>query len=330
MTHRIVYLETDGLPPQVMLRRPSFPHAWTEFAHTLPGDAARHLADATIAIVNKAKVSADAIAAAPNLEMISIIATGTDPVDLDACRTRGITVTNVTGYAVNTVPEHAFGLILALRRQIVGFRAEVADGTWTRSGRFCLFTNPIEDLRGKRIGVIGEGELGSAVAAIAENGFGMRAVFLDHPHVRPADRAAKTFVGLDELLETSDVVSVHCPLTPDTHHLLDAAALRRMKPTALVINTARGAVVEEAGLVAAIENGWIGGAGIDVLAAEPPAEDHPYLRLLDRPNFILTPHVAWSSAEGMQDLADRCINNIENYVAGRPTNVVTEPGDGPG
>ena len=209
------------------------------------------------------------------------------------------------------------------RAQPFECRRDVAAGEWLKADQFCFFTHPIEDLRGKQLGILGEGVLGSSVAAIGENGFGMKPVFLDHAFVSDADRETKAFMPLDELLATSDVLTVHCPLTPETHHLLDIDAFRRMKPTALIVNTARGAVIKEDDLATAIEEGLIAGAGIDVLAAEPPPDDHPYIKLLERPNFILTPHVAWASTEAMQTLADQLIDNIENFVAGNPSNVVS-------
>jgi len=323
MDHLIVNLERDSIARHVTLRRPEFPHEWVEYERTAPDQVAERLQGASIAIVNKVQVTAQALAGLDKLKMIAISATGTDPVDLEACAAKGIVVANVRGYAGNTVPEHAFALILALRRSIIAYRQDVAAGEWLKADRFCLFSHEIEDLRGKQLGIIGEGELGSAVAAIAENGFGMRAAFLNHEGVADADRETRTFLDFDRFLATSDVISVHCPLTPATHHLLDLEAFRRMKPTALVVNTARGAVIEEPDLVRAIDDGLIAGAGIDVLAGEPPPDDHPYIRLLERPNFILTPHVAWASTEAMQALADQTIDNIENFVRGSPTNVVS-------
>lgn len=322
MVHRIVYLESINLAPHIDMRRPDFPHEWISYENTGPDEVVERLQNATIAIVNKSRICGDVIDRLPSLQMIAMAATGTDPIDLEACDACGIIVSNIRGYATNTVPEHAFGLILTLRRQIEGYRRDVANGTWSRSNQFCLFTHPIEDLRGKQLGIIGEGELGSAAAAIGENGFGMRAVFLDHPHVSNDARLAKTFLPFDQFISTSDVVTVHCPLTPTTHHLLNIEAFRLMKPTALVVNTARGAVIKEADMVQALDEGLIAGAGIDVLDGEPPAEDHPYIKLLSRPNFVLTPHVAWASNEAMQTLADQCIDNIENFVRGAPTNVV--------
>ena len=256
--------------------------------------------------------------------MISMAATGTDPVDLEACNTYGILVSNIRGYANNSLPEHTFGLILYLRRQIEGYRREVADGSWSRSRQFCLFTHPIEDLRGKQLGIIGEGELGTAVAAIGANGFGMRPVYLHHDDISDARKVNKIFLNYNEFMETSDVITVHCSLTPDTYHLLNADAFSQMKRSALVINTARGAIIKEQDLLTALQEKLIAGAGIDVVDGEPPPEDHPYMDLLNQPNFLLTPHVAWTSTEAMQNLADQCIENIENFFNGTPSNLVNK------
>ena len=320
--HRIVYLETINLAPHIKMRRPNFPHEWVSYENTEPHKVIERLQDATIAIVNKSKIDGETIKQLPKLQMISMAATGTDPIDLEACNARGILVSNIRGYANNSLPEHTFGLILYLRRQIEGYRREVANGSWSRSGQFCLFTHPIEDLRGKQLGIIGEGELGTAVATIGENGFGMRPVYLNHDGVSDAQKLNKIFLNHNEFMETSDVITIHCALTPNTHHLLNADAFGRMKHSALVINTARGAVIKEQDLITALQEKLIAGAGIDVVDGEPPSEKHPYIALLDQPNFLLTPHVAWTSVEAMQALADQCIENIENFFNGNPSNLV--------
>lgn len=322
MSEKIVFLDRDTIAPQINVRRPKFAHDWEVFDRTSPDQVAERLKSATIAITNKVTIRENTIAACPNLKMIAISATGTDMVDLAATKARGIVVSNIRGYAVHTVPEHAFALILALRRAVVGYVRDVADGEWKRANQFCFFNHPIGQLHGSRLGIIGEGSIGASVAEIGVNGFGMEPVFLDHAYVSPAARKEKTFLPYDEFMSTSDVISVHCPLTPETENLLDAKAFDLMKPSAIIVNTARGAVINERDLAAAIETGKISGAGIDVLAVEPPDDDHPYMKLMDRPNFILTPHVAWASDPAMQTLADQLIDNIENFVAGNPTNVV--------
>lgn len=324
MTHRIVFLDRDTIAPHVNVKQPDFPHEWVVYDRTPPELVAERLNGASIAITNKAPIRADTLDGLDDLKMIAVAATGTDVLDVEACNARGIVISNIRGYAENTVPEHAFALILALRRSIVGYRRDVAAGKWLEADQFCFFDHPIEDLAGKQLGILGEGVLGSSVAAIAENGFRMKAAFLDHAYVTDEARKSKTFLALPDLLATSDVLTVHCPLTPDTHHLLDIDAFKQMKPNALVVNTARGAVIKEEDLAKAVEDGMIAGAGIDVLASEPPSNNHPYIKLLERPNFILTPHVAWASTEAMQTLSDQMIDNIENFVNSNPTNVVSK------
>jgi glycerate dehydrogenase len=218
------------------------------------------------------------------------------------------------------VPEHVFALLLALSRNLVAWRQSVQAGRWQQSDQFCLFDHPIRDLHGTTLGLVGSGSLGSGVARLAE-AFGMRVLRAEHKGV-PAPRAGYT--DFAEVLREADVVTLQCPLTPQTQGLIGEAELRAMKPTALLINTARGGIVDEAALVRALEEGWIAGAGFDVITAEPPPAGHPMVdpALLARPNFLLTPHVAWASRPAMQALADQLIGNIEAFVAGRPRNHV--------
>ena len=319
---RIVFLDRDTIGPSVEITRPSFEHEWIEYDRTAPDQVADRLSGADMAVTNKAPIGPAELQAAPNLKMIAIAATGYDVIDVAACRDRGVVVSNVRGYAVNSVPEHAFSLILALRRSIVGFRQDVANGEWWRAQQFCFFNHSIEDLRNSRLGVVGEGVLGQSAAAIGKNGFGMEPVFLDHEFVGDEARASGTFVSFDELLETSDAITLHCPLLPSTQGMFGIEAFRKMKRDAVIVNTARGGLIQESALVQAIEEGLIGGAGIDVLAKEPPADDHPFIRLLGRPNFILTPHVAWASGAAMQTLWDQVVAHIENFHAGKPSNAV--------
>jgi glycerate dehydrogenase len=316
--HKIVILERATLAPHIVMRRPDFPHELAEYDRTQVDQVVARLADADIAIINKVLVRADALALLPRLKLIAVSATGTDCVDIDYCSTHGIAVTNVRGYSVNTVPEHVFALMLALKRSIIDYRADVLAGAWQRAGQFCFFGHGIGDLAGSRLGIIGGGALGSKVARIAE-GFGMIPRFAGRKgggDLRPG------YVGFDELIETADAITIHCPLTPETRGLIGAAEFKRMKPGAVLINTARGGIVVEEALEAALEAGLIAGAGIDVTMPEPPPADSPIMRLARRPNVIVTPHVAWASDQAQQTLADQLIGNIESFVAGKPTNLV--------
>ncbi|WP_326525945.1 NAD(P)-dependent oxidoreductase, partial [Sphingomonas sp.] len=264
-------------------------------------------------------LSADIIAGLPALQMVAIAATGYNNVDLDACRARGIVVSNVRGYARETVPEHVFALLLALARQIGPFHRSVAAGRWQKSEQCCYFDYPIRDLAGQTLGLLGSGTLGQGVARIAA-AFGMRVVLGEH---KGAATCRDGYLPFERLIREADVISLHCPLTDATRHLIGAPELAAMKPTAILINTARGGLVDEAALADALRARQIGGAGFDVLTEEPPVTN-PLLApdLLDAGNFILTPHVAWSSREAMQTLADQLIDNIEAFVAGAAVNRV--------
>lgn len=315
---RLVQLEGESLIADV--RRPAFDHAWIEHARTAPSQVIERLAGATIAITNKVPIDAASIAALPELKMIAISATGTNNVDLDACRERGIVVSNIRGYAGHTVPEHVMALLLALSRNLVAWRESLQAGGWQRSEQFCLFDYPIRDLHGATLGLIGAGTLGNGVARLAE-AFGMRVLRAERKGavvIRPG------YTAFGEVLAEADAISLHCPLTADTLNLIGESEFQMMKPSALLINTARGGIVDEAALIRALKAGWIGGAGFDVITVEPPPAGHPMLdpALLALPNFLLTPHVAWSSRPAMQTLADQLIDNIEAFVAGAPKNRV--------
>jgi glycerate dehydrogenase len=313
--HNIVFLDRSSLAASV--RRPAFAHVWHDHDRTHPGQLAERLAGASIVVTNKVPLRADVLAVLPALKMIAIAATGTDIVDLAACREHGVIVSNIRNYATSSLPEHVFALILSLRRNLVAYRRDVQGGLWEKSPQFCLLTHPIHDLAGSTLGIVGLGALGHSVAKLAL-AFGMRVLGYDP---QAAAGPGVSVAAMDDILAQADVVSLHAPLTAKTRHMIGVDELARMKPTALLINTSRGGLVDEAALAVALQEGRIAGAGFDVLTSEPPQSDNPLLALrLD--NFILTPHVAWASAEAMQALADQLVDNIEAFVAGSPRNVV--------
>jgi glycerate dehydrogenase len=314
-TTNIVFLDRDSVIATI--RQPAFAHAWSEYPASTQHEAAERLREADIAITNKVPLRAEQIAQLPRLKMIAVAATGTDILDLAACRERGIVVSNIRNYSLVSVPEHCFALILALRRKLREYGEDVDAGRWQESKRFCLLDHPISDLAGSRLGIVGYGALGKAIARLGR-AFGMQVCVTTRSPVLEPDVTA---LALEELLETCDVVSLHLPLTEQTRHLIGAPQLAKMKRSALLINCARGGLVDEAALAQALYSGVIAGAGFDVLSKEPPAPDNPLLGL-QQPNFILTPHVAWASAQSMQTLADMLIDNIEAFVAGAPINVV--------
>jgi glycerate dehydrogenase len=315
---RIVFLDRNTMGPGVALSKPGFDHEWVEYGATEHEQVIERLTGATIAITNKVPIREHALSHLPDLKMIAVAATGYDVIDVAACRRKGTLVSNIRGYAVNTVPEHTFALILALRRSIVGYRDDVANGEWQRSGQFCFFTHPIRDLAGSTLGIIGEGAIGQSVARIGQ-AFGMRTLFAAHKGV---SGLGPLYTPFDEVLATSDVITLHSPLTPATRDMLGIAEFRKMKRRPLLINTARGGLVVEQDLVAALDEGLIAGVGFDCLSAEPPSPSHPLLALLERPNVIVTPHVAWASEEAMRTLWHQLIGHIDNFHAGRPSNVV--------
>jgi glycerate dehydrogenase len=313
---RVVFLDRASL--KARLRKFAFPAEYVEYQKSDADEIVPRLAGVDIAIINKVPMRADTLRQLPQLRMIAVAATGYDVVDIAYCQEHGIAVANIRNYAVHTVPEHAFAMILALRRNLLSYRQDVEAGVWQKSEQFCFFTHDIGDLHGATLGIIGEGAIGQGTAAIGR-AFGMRVLFADHP---PPKMQGVIFTPFDEVLAQSDVISLHCPLLPATHNLIDINALRKMKRNALLINTARGGLVDEAALIQALDEGLIAGAGFDVLTVEPPKNGHPLLEVR-RPNFILTPHVAWASDGAMQFLADQLVDNIDSWVSGKPQHLVT-------
>lgn len=313
MQHSIVFLDRGTLG--ATLRTPSFPHSYREYAVTRATEIVDRLKDATIAIVNKIPMRSETLARLPQLRLIAVAATGTDVVDKDYCREVGITIVNIRNYAFNTLPEHVFALMFALRRNLIAYREDVRNGAWQRADQFCFFPHPIRDIAGSTLGIVGFGSLGKLVAQRAE-AFGMRVLATD---VVPQPG----LVDLATVLKESDVVTLHAPLTQQTRNMIGVEQLAMMRPDAILINTARGGLVDEHALARALKDRVIAGAGFDVLTSEPPKEGNVLLEL-DLPNFILTPHIAWASQHAMQILADQLMDNIEAFVAGRPQNVVND------
>ena len=315
---KVVFLDRDTLSPGTRLRTLAFDHQLVCHGSTSAAQVADRVADADIVLVNKVRLDASAVAAAPRLKCIAVAATGTDPIDLVACRERGIVVCNIRNYAVHTVPEHTFALIFALRRSLCAYRDAVRAGRWQASNQFCFFDHPIRDLAGATLGVIGDGVLGQAVAAIGR-ALGMRVLM--SAFKGRADMGS-LYTPFERVLAESDVITLHCPLRPQTRHMIGAAEFALMRRAPLLVNTARGGLVDESAVGPALASGQISGAAFDVVSVEPPPPDHPFMALLDRPDFILTPHVAWASDEAIQSLADQLVDNVEAFVRGEPRQVV--------
>ena len=311
MKHSIVFLDRETLAATV--REPSFDNDYVEHDATAPGEIVERLKGATVCITNKVPMRAETLAQLPDLKLIAVAATGTDIIDKAAAKEHGIAVVNIRNYAFNTVPEHVIGLMFALRRKIVEHANDVKAGVWNRQRQFCYFDHEIRDISGSTLGIVGYGAIGKSIAKRAE-GLGMKVIAYD---VMPQDG----LVDLPTILKESDVITLHAPLTQETRHMIGADELKAMKTSAILINTARGGLVDEAALAAALKAGEIAGAGFDVLTEEPPKNGNV---LLDPsiPNLIVTPHVAWASREAMQILADQLVDNIEAFVGGKPQNVV--------
>lgn len=312
MRHSIVFLDRATLA--VPLRPPAFPHDWRDYQATETNQATDRLHGATIAVINKVQLRADTLARLPDLQLIALAATGSDCVDKDYCRAHGITVCNIRDYAIDSVPEHVLALIFALRRSLVAYDRDLRRGKWQTIDQFCYFDHPIRGIAGSVLGIVGYGTLGRALAE--------RARALGMEVIATGSGPGPGLVGLDELLSRADVVSLHCPLTDATRGLINAERLARMKPSAILINTARGPLIEEQALAEALRNGTIAAAGIDVLSEEPPRNGNILLDL-DLPNLIVTPHIAWASEPAQQRLAEQLIGNLEAFAAGKPRNVLT-------
>jgi glycerate dehydrogenase len=276
-----------------------------------------HIHDANIIITNKVVIDEAIIEQSPSLQLICVAATGYNNVAIRAAQAAGITVCNVTRYATPSVVEHVFMLILNLHRRLDAYRKAIATGDWTRSEQFCLLDPPFAELSSKTLGIIGYGELGSAVARMGEC-FGMQVMIAERPG---STRVRPERVSPETLYAEADIISLHCPLADNTRNLIDSEALAQMKPTALLVNAARGGIVDEQALADALRQGVIAGAGVDVLTEEPPVNGNV---LLDEsiPNLIITPHIAWASQASRQRLIEAVAGNISAWLAGAPRNVI--------
>jgi glycerate dehydrogenase len=317
---RGVILDFDTLGPSDLDLTDIYalPVKWEIHQLCKPSEVAKLIVDADIVLINKSPIRELEIRQAKRLKFISIFATGTDIIDLDAARKCNVIVSNAVRYGTASVVQHAWALILNLTTKMDNYRRAATDGRWQNSGSFCVMDYPISELCGRTLGVIGAGELGLGVAKIAK-AFGMFVVFASLPGREHSEQ--KNRIPLHELLAKSDIVSLHCPLTPMTHQLMSYREFSLMKKTSILINTARGALVDEDALKEALIAGEIAGAATDVLSQEPPQDGNI---LLDEaiPNLIITPHVAWIARESRQRLLDQVAGNVAAYLAGEPRNRV--------
>lgn len=280
-------------------------------------NAAERISDADIVLVNKVPITAEVIRSCPNLKLICCLSTGYNVVDIQAARSRNIPVCNVPDYSTRAVSQFTFALLLELCHRIGHHDRRVHEGAWASCPNFCFWDTPQMELAGKTMGIIGFGRIGQAVGRIA-SAMGMDV--LAHSRTRKAEgEAIAEYVELDTLLARSDVISLHCPLFPETTNLINAETIAKMKDGALLLNTSRGPVIDEAAVAEALHSGKLRGAAMDVVCAEPIDPSNP---LLSAPNCILTPHMAWAPLEARQRILDVTVESIQNFLKGSPSNVV--------
>ncbi len=315
---QIVFLDKDPIPSHIKFRAPHFSHQWQEYAHTPDELRETRLKEASIAISNKVVLDASLLAKLPKLKLIALTATGFNHIDTNYCKAHNIGVCNIQDYAGQSVAEHTFAMLFSLRRRLNEYRQDIANGMWQQNKQFCFFNAPIREIKGSTIAIVGSGNLGHAVAKMAR-ALEMNVIFAERKN---ATQIRAGFTPFEQALAEADVISVNCPLTTDTLNLIDASEFALMKPEAIVINTARGAIVNETALINALLEKRIAGAGMDVCSAEPPDANHIFMQHLNLPQLLLTPHVAWGSCKALQTLADQLIDNIEAFIAGKPQHLV--------
>ena len=312
---RGVILDCDSLGPDDLDFSALYdlPVSWTVYGNCPASEVVERIGDAEIVMTNKTVVDAATLSQAPNLKLITLPATGTNVVDLVAASEQGVVVCNAVNYGTASVVQHVWALILALTTNLQSYSRGVMDGSWGESEMFCLLQYPVRELEGKTLGIVGAGDLGRGVAKIAQ-AFGMQVIFAALPGRNHLDDLPR--LALHELLPRVDILSLHCPLTPQTKGLISSAELALMKTSALLINTARGPLIDEPALKQALVKGEIAGAGLDVLSAEPPVGGN---LLIDNavPNLIITPHSAWIAAESRQRLMGQMVENISAFLEGK-------------
>ncbi|HEY7219210.1 MAG TPA: D-2-hydroxyacid dehydrogenase [Candidatus Binatia bacterium] len=318
---RIVFLDAATYG-DISLHR--FTDTWdcTVYAVTRPGETVARLAGRDVAVTNKVVIDKAILSAseARKLKLIVVAATGTDIIDRAEAAKQGVKVCNVPGYATQSVAQFTMALILQLATCAGKYGSAVRRGAWEKSPIFSLFNYPTVELSGRKLGIVGYGSIGQAVAQMAR-GFGLEILVAARPGA--AASIAEDRVSLDRLLREADIISLHCPLTPETRNLINRESLSLMKPTAFLINTARGALVDEAALVRALRQKRIAAAALDVISKEPPLGDDPIIQAAkELDNLIITPHTAWSAREARERLLDEVKENIAAFLQGKPRNLV--------
>ncbi|MCK6263007.1 D-2-hydroxyacid dehydrogenase [Vibrio sp. ZSDE26] len=319
----VVFLDRATIPSQIKLAELPFEHQWVEYDYSKPDEVVERLKNADIVIVNKVVLDAETLSKLPNMRLIAVSATGYNNIDVEYCRRANIAVTNVQGYATQSVPEHVIAMLFALRRNLFGYHQDIASGEWQRNKQFCFFTHPIGDIAGSTLGIIGSGALGQATATLAK-ALGMKVLFAERKSESKQEMmdCRTGYLPFELVLQLSDAITLHCPLTEQTENLISEAEFNKMKSSAILINTGRGGLVDEQALVDALKSGQIAGAGVDVFTQEPTDESNPLIANMDMPNLLLTPHVAWGSDSSIQKLADILMDNITAFERGDVKNRV--------
>lgn len=307
---KAVFLDRGSFPDTISIELPTQISEVIEYQNTQPEQVAERIKDADIVLTNKIVLNADVIQKASNLKLVQVMATGVNNVDANACQEKGIAIQNVEGYSVNSVPEHTFSMLLALRRNLVSYIQDVKAGKWSSSEHFCFLDYPIKDLHDTNMVIIGGGSLGKRVGEIAK-AFGMKVTFSER---KGAKEVRTGYTEFESALKVADVISINCPLSEETKNLISDAEFALMKPSALLLNISRGGIVDEHALLNAFKQQAISGAAFDVATQEPMPLEHPLHQLAEYPNFLLTPHIAWASHEAMETLVRIAVQKIAAFV----------------
>ena len=313
MKKNVVFLDRDTFPEGFIIPPLKINAKWKYYGFTSDKQVSTRIKDAHIIVNNKVNLTSKNLNGANKLELIAISATGTNIVDLEYCKSKGIAVTNLRDYASDSVAEHVLAMILTLLKQIKGLEKDIKKDIWQTRKVFALLSKKIQNLNGKTIGIIGKGSIGLKVAKLSK-AFGMKVRFLSAKKLKKSD--------LSKFLKNIDILTIHCPLNKNTENLISLKELKLMKKDSMVINTARGGIVNEADLVYALNKKIISSAGIDVTTMEPPRRNHPYYKIINSPNFIWTPHTAWASDETLKNALDQLIENINSFYLSKPKNLV--------
>lgn len=309
----IVHLDADTFPEGQIIPKPRVQHQWISYGFTAPEDTIARLQNADVAVTNKVVIDREVMQKLPNLKLIAVTATGMNNIDLTAAKEFGITVKNVAGYSSVSVPEHVIGMIFALKHSLMGWYRDQLDNRWAQSQQFCYFDYPITDVRDSVLGIIGKGNLGREVGGLAE-AIGMKVLYAERPNVAP-NQCREGYTPFESVLQSADVISLHCPLTEETQNIINHTSLSQMKKGALLINTGRGALVDEHALVSALKCGHLAGAAIDVMLKEPPEQNNVIMQAAKvMPNLLVTPHIAWASSSAIETLLQKVCENIELFV----------------